>query len=273
MAHCLPQEILWTPAIVRGKYGAPDLPCSENRISLPAVLKITTACGTLQRVHLVNNYYNPLTEPEFGRRYCIATANGLAQLPSNIQSLHFCWISPSNFDVPETRSPSSMPNGDPLCVALHKISLQLYHLHIEDMAVFPELFGKGCVAAHWPHLEILRVGCIGVLSPSGGVSRYADGSSSEETLTERYIDDVYTSLGHAAQSMPKLKRVSLELTIIGQELELMFRNNQCTLHVRVDKHYKPSPRFLKAWKVPGGELQPCKGRGWQQAMYMSWPPS
>jgi hypothetical protein len=74
--------------------------------------------------------------------------------------------------------------------------------------------------------------------------RYADGSSSEETLTERYIDDLYTSLGHAAQRMPKLKLISLELTIIGQELELLFRNNQWTLYFCVDKHYKPSPRFL-----------------------------
>jgi hypothetical protein len=166
-----------------------------------------------------------------------------------------------------------MSEVDSLCVALHEVSMQLQHLRIEDMAVFPELFSEGFIAAHCSHLETLCLDRIDVLSPLGGISRYANVSTLDERLTERYIDDLYTSLGHAAQSMPNLKRASLELTIFGQELEVLFRDNQWIMHVRVDKHYKPSSRFLEAWKVPGGELQLCNGRGWQQAIYTSWPPS
>jgi hypothetical protein len=141
------------------------------------------------------------------------------------------------------------------------------------MAVFPELlWPEGIIAAHWPHLETLRLDRIDDVSPSGGISRYADGSDSDEILTERYIDDLYTSLGHAAQRMPNLKRANIGLAVLGHELKVLFRDNQWILRVPVDKHYKPSRRFLLAWKVPGENLQPCKGRGWQQATYTSWPP-
>jgi hypothetical protein len=265
-------EIL-TPAMIVGRYGAPDLPCPEDRISLPAVLKIASACGTLRNINLDNHYNNPSTEPEMGLRYQIATAHGLDQLPSSIRNLKFRWISPSEFEIPDTRSCSTMPKRDAMCVALHKVSMQLEHLCIEDTTVFPELFGEGSIAAYWPHLETLRLDRIDILSPLGGISRYADGSTSDEILTEHYIDDLYTSLGYAAQSMPNLKRARLRLTLIGQDLEVLFRDNQWIMRVRVYKHYKPSPQFLEAWKVPGGELQPCSGRGWQQAIYTSWPPS
>jgi hypothetical protein len=258
--------------MILGKHSGPDLPCSEDRISLPAVLKIASACGILRNISLDNHYNNPSTEPEMGLRYQIATAHGLARLPSSIRSLNFCWISPSEFEIPDTRSCSPMSEVDPLCVALHKVSMQLQHLHIEDMAVFPELFDGGSTA-HWPYLETLRLDRIDDISPSSGVSRYADGSSSEETLTERYVDDLYTSLGHAAQSMPNLKRVNISLAVLGHELKVLFRDSQWILRVRVNKDYKPSPRFLQAWKVPGERLQPCRGRGWQQAIYTSWPPS
>jgi hypothetical protein len=262
-----------TPAKIPGEHGAPDLPCSENKISLPAILRIASACGNLQTIKLTDKYENPPTEPEMGLRYQLATVNGLAQLPSSIRSLNFCWSPPLGFDIPETRSPNPNSELDPLCVALHKVSMQLQHLQIEDMAVFPELFYPEGSTAHWPNLETLRLDRIDDISPSGGVSRYADGSSSEETLTERYIDDLYTSLGHAAQSMPNLKRVNISLAVLGHELKVLFRDGQWILRVRVNKDYRPSPRFLQAWKVPGEGLQPCKGRGWQQATYTSWPPS
>jgi hypothetical protein len=265
---------LWTPAMVLGEHDTPDLPCSEDKISLPAILKIASACSTLQRIQLNDNCDIPSTEPEMGLKYRIATANGLAELPSGVRGIDFCWSWPSNFDIPETRSLSPSLKPDPLCVALHKVSMQLQHLHIEDMAVFPELFcPEGFIAAHWPHLETLRLDRIDGVSPSGGISRYADGSSSDEILTECYIDDLYTSLGHAAQRMPKLKRAHIGLAVLGHELKMLFRDNQWILRVRVDKHYKPSRRFLLAWKVPGEELQQCKGRGWQQATYTSWPPA
>jgi hypothetical protein len=123
---------LLTYAMVFSKHGGPDLPCSEDRISLPAVLKIASACGTLQEITLENHYNNPSTEPEMGLRYQTATAHGLAPLPSSIRSLNFCWISPSEFEIPDTRSCSPMSKRDAICVALHKFlcSQSIYALKI-----------------------------------------------------------------------------------------------------------------------------------------------
>lgn len=170
------------------------------------------------------------------------------------------------------RSPNESTEQDLLCVALHQVSLQLQTLIIVDMAVFPELFCPDGVEAHWLHLETLKLEQIADVSPYGAVSRYGDGCSSEETLVERYVDDLYTSLGYAVQGMPRLKNIYLEFCMIGHELKVIFRDGQWILRVRVNKHYTPTSRFLKAWRVPGGCLQPCKGRGWQQAFYTAWPP-
>jgi hypothetical protein len=97
--------------MVLGEHGAPDLPCSENKISLPAMLKIASACSTLQRIQLNDNCDIPPAESEMGLQYHIATANGLAELPSSVRSIDFCWSWPSNFDIPKTRSlsPSLKP--------------------------------------------------------------------------------------------------------------------------------------------------------------------
>lgn len=71
------------------------------------------------------------------------------------------------------------------------------------------------------HLETLKLERIDHLSPSSGVSRYANGSSAEEVLVERYVDDLYASLGYAAQGMPRLKNLNLEFGSIAHELKVL----------------------------------------------------
>ncbi|KEQ65020.1 uncharacterized protein M437DRAFT_63680 [Aureobasidium melanogenum CBS 110374] len=267
-------EIL-TPAMIPGQHTIPDRPCLENRISLPAKLKILSSCGDVLKIQLTDTYNTPSTEPEMLQNNTLATANALSQLPSSIRSFEFCWGSRYSFEIPDVRPPKKDTGPHTLCIALHKVSLQLQHLEIMDMAVFPELFCpdglQGSFRTFWPHLETLRLARTDDFSPSGSLSRYGDGHSSDETLVERYIDDLYSSLGYAAQRMPRLQNLNLEFGSIAHELKILFRDGQRILRVRVNRHYTPSSRFLEAWRVPGGCLQPCKGRGWQQASYKTWP--
>ncbi|KAH0140915.1 hypothetical protein KCU67_g14699, partial [Aureobasidium melanogenum] len=119
--------------------------------------------------------------------------------------------------------------------------------------------------AHWPYLETLHLKVCG--RSFGYRIRYAKGQSIEQCL-----DDLYTSLGHAAQKMPRLK--SLVLTFDSHnEFELSIKNERWNLMLCVMDNYQPSPGFLKAWKAPGGSLQPCINRYWREATFSFWPPS
>lgn len=91
-------------------------------------------------------------------------------------------------------------------------------------------------------------------------------------IRERYLDRLYTSLGHAAQKMPSLQSVVLTHSSLDYELELSVKNKRWNLTLCVMDTYQPSPEFLAAWKVPGGSLQPCINKYWLQATYPSWPP-
>lgn len=73
--------------------------------------------------------------------------------------------------------------------------------------------------------------------------------------------------------MPRLKKIILTFACLVHELRLTLKNERRLLRVSVLHDYKPSPEVLEAWKVPGGSLQPCKNRSWQEAVYSSWPPS
>ncbi|CAD0091883.1 unnamed protein product [Aureobasidium mustum] len=240
------------------------------------MLRIASACVALQKIKVDGACDIPCEESDLRLDMRIATAAGLSELPKSIRSLELSWSSPGSYEIPEVRSLNESTEQDLLCIALHKVSLQLQDLVIFDMAVFPELFCPdglpGSAEVYWPNLETLDLDQIDDVSPSGALSRYGDGSSSEEVLIKHYIDDLYTSLGYATQRMPRLKNAKVELRSIDHELKVLFRNGQWILRVRVNKHYTPSSRFLEAWRVPGGCLQPCKGRGWQQASYTTWPP-
>ncbi|KEQ68490.1 hypothetical protein M436DRAFT_19969, partial [Aureobasidium namibiae CBS 147.97] len=146
-----------TPAMIPGEYGILDRPCAENQISLPAVFKILSACGAVQEVRLDATSFIPSTEPEMLQEYRMRIVNGLFQLPSSIRSLNFCWSPTFQSEVSETRPLDGSTEPDSLCIALHKISTRLQHLHIEDVAVFPELFcphgPPRSSGAYWPHLE------------------------------------------------------------------------------------------------------------------------
>ncbi|KAI5241143.1 hypothetical protein E4T47_08735 [Aureobasidium subglaciale] len=267
---------LVTPAMMHWEDdSAPQLPCFENKISLPACLAIASACGALKDIRLSGGDDIPSTEPDMRSIRRTAAAEGFSQLPQTVRDVTLCWSSPLDDEIPEPRNLNESAEQDLLCVTLHKVSMQLQHLRIENLEVFPELFCTSGVSdeAHWPYLETLRLDQVSADALFGGVARYADGATPEDALTKQYIDDLYTSLGHAAQKMPCLKSVVLNFASLGHELRLLLKDERRILRIYLMKDYRPSSEVLKAWKVPGGSLQPCRSRFWQEATYSSWPPS
>jgi hypothetical protein len=163
--------------------------------------------------------------------------------------------------------------------------MQLKTLHIKSEAIFPELFSlqatEGLADINWPRLEVLHLAEIDCDSRLFGVlERYADGYSTDEALSDRYIEDVYTSLGYAAEKMPKLKHVFVE---IGEStLSLDFHDGRWILSIMVHEHttYKPSLNVFEAWKVNSEKLQfrtginahGCDNARFWEATFTSWPP-
>jgi hypothetical protein len=173
---------------------------SENKISVPAVLKIAAACGALQNLQLDACYETPSTEPAMRRNARDTTATSLSQLPPSVQSLHYTGDLMKEAEGPdETKLPDlRFCKQDMLCTALHRISTQLTSLHIDGEVVFPEIFcpsdgPQGLLQTHWPYLETLHVENIDESSAFSALARYADGSASDEVLLDRYMDDPVTT--------------------------------------------------------------------------------
>jgi hypothetical protein len=263
---------------------------SENSVSLPAVLRIASACGSLRRMKLdgtlqrVHIYGVPYTTPEIWNRERDATAAALTLLPRTIQHIEFLgnemWID----YLESTGRNLSHHKQDSLSTALRDISSQLKTLHIKDEVVFPELFSleapEGLLDIHWPQLEVLHLTeiqcCWTLFCPS---HRYADRFSFENTPCKRYIEDMYTRFGYAAQRMPRLKDAIVEVR--DSTLRLGFRDSQWMISFKVrDKvTYGPSLRVLEAWKLARGDLNFRTGLdedgcdvGYWEATYTSWPP-
>jgi hypothetical protein len=261
---------------------------SENSVSLPAILRIASACGALQRMKLDStlqriddNYGVPYTTSEMWVQERDAIATALIRLPPTIQHLEL--LGDLIFaDYLATRDTNpDFHREDPLSAAFRDVSRQLKALHIKREAIFPELFSLGPANSHWPQLEVIHLAEIYCSSKLFGVlERYADGSSTDEALGDRYIEDMYTSLGHAVQKMPKLKHVFVEIE--GSTLSLDFRDGRWTLSIMVYEHttYKPSSSVFEAWKVSRENLQSRTGinvEGYDDAKfweytYTSWPP-
>jgi hypothetical protein len=248
---------------------------SENQMSVPAILKIATACGTLQTLVLNAEYGIPYTEPVLRKNARDATVAALSQLPPSLQSIRY--IGDSLYELEGPGYPTLTDKQDTLCTAFHTISTRLRSLHVDNEAVFPELFcpdgSQGLLRTHWPYLETLRLKNIDIISLSGGISRYTDGSFSYDTTVEIYMDDLYTKAGYAAQRMPRLNDLliqsthdhELAFTYYKGKWSLQILNRNCDTHV-------PSSRVLEAWKVPGGQLKRCPRAHTQGAIYTSWPP-
>ncbi|KAI5202553.1 hypothetical protein E4T39_04661 [Aureobasidium subglaciale] len=256
---------LETPAFMQ--WDDHSTPCSENDISLPACLEIASACSALENIRLDGGDIIPLTEPDMHSTMRIATAKGFSRLPQSVRYVALCWSSSLQDEIPEPRDPNESAEQDLLCATLHKVSMQLRYLRIEGLEVFPELFCPDGVSieAHWPYLETLCLDRVSADALFGGVARYADGATPEDALTEQYINDLYTSLGHAAQKMPCLRSVVPNFASLGHELKLFLKDERWVLRIYLMKDYRPSFGVLEAWKVPGESLQPCKNRHWQEA--------
>jgi hypothetical protein len=265
---------------------------SENSVSLPAVLRIASACGALQRIKLDgtlqradDNYGVPYTTPGMWTRERDAIAAALVQLPSTIRHIEFLGdLIYADYLSTRVTNPS-FHRQDPLSIALRDISMQLKTLHIESEAIFPELFSlkvsEGLADIDWPRLEVLHLAEIHCDSRLFGVlERYADGYSTDEALGDRYIEDMYTSLGYVAQKMPKLKHVFVKIE--ESTLSLDLRDGRWILSIMVHEYttYKPSLSVFEAWKVDSENLQFRTGinadgydnaRFWETT-FTSWPP-
>jgi hypothetical protein len=253
----------------------------ENKVSVPAVLKVAAACGALKTLELNAAYEFPSTEPLLRRNARDTTAAALSHIPPSVQSVHYTGDLMREAEGPdETRSPDmAFRKQDMLCTALHKISRQLKSLHIDGEVVFPELFcpfdegPQGLLQTHWPYLETLHVENIDESSAFSALARYADGSALDETLLDRYVDDLYATAGYAAQKMPRLKDLVVRF-MYGHELSFGYEQGDWSLEIlkRSCDTYVPSARVLEAWKVPGRQLEICPGSHSLVATYTSWPP-
>jgi hypothetical protein len=248
---------LLSPSTLWVESSAMDLDVYENDICLPARLSIASACNVLKTIDLAVGEETPVTEQSMRITRRIAAAEGYAQLPRTINDMTLDGSLYSQLEIN----------------ALQTISTQLRHLHSESPGIYQEIIcpnGPRIPSqTHWPYLETLHFKnqcCIE--GPFGGVENRA-----EAPLIERYLNEYYTSLGHAVQKMPRLKSVILTFEYLDHELELLIKDNRRTLKVFVKDNYQPSSEVLAAWKVPGGSLQPCVDENWQQATYLSWPPS
>ncbi|KAI4853297.1 hypothetical protein E4T44_00923 [Aureobasidium sp. EXF-8845] len=250
----------------------------ENRISVPVVLKIAASCGALQTLKLDAQYGTPSSEPTMQRNNRDATAAALSHLPPRLQSVSYIGDCLDEFEGPDHTRLVAFSKQDMLCTALHEISKWLRSLHIDNEVVFPELFcppdgSQGLLQSHWPYLEILRLEHIDESSTPSALDGYADGTASDETLLERYMEDLYTNAGHAAQRMPRLNDLLVRFKH-GHELSFGYYKGEWSLDLmkrRCDT-YMPSSRLLEAWKVPGGQLEYYPGSCTLGAIYTSWPP-
>jgi hypothetical protein len=256
---------LITPSTIWYESSAMDMPAYENKISLPARLSIASACSVLEDIRLDRGVDTPDTEPNMYDIRRTAAAEGFSQLPRTIKDMTLCWSSPWWYEVAAFRQSKGS--------TLHKFSMQLRHLRLESLEVYPELFCpdglRSPIEAHWPYLETLHLkNQYPEHGPFDGVDHWA-----KAPLIELYLNGLYMSLGRAAQRMPRLKSVVLNFAYMDHKLELSIKNGSWNLAFCVTANYQPSSEVLKAWKVPGGSLQPCLEKNWQEATYSSWPPS
>ncbi|KAH0284506.1 hypothetical protein M436DRAFT_81394 [Aureobasidium namibiae CBS 147.97] len=268
---------LLTGETVWSELWASDEDVWENKISLPACLRIASACGALKEIYFDGGDGEPLAGPNMRLARRTAAAKEMSRLPRTVKDVYLFWNSPSKVGIADVRRPNESASQDLFCATLHKFSMQLQHLRTSEMEIFPELF---CpvglelpIEAHWPYLETLHLDRVCAYGPFSDVARHADGTPKEDPLAERYVNDLYTSLGHAVQKMPRLKSMKLSFGSLAHGLDLWFKNEQWNLTLCVFSKSQPSPEFTKAWKVPGGSLQPYTFLNTQKATYSSWPPS
>ena len=182
------QEDVFTPAKIPCEWSRLGYnPCFENNISVPAVLKMASACGALQKFKLDFAGHNHGNEPIRTREYRNAIADGLSSLPASVRSLEFCGNPPGSYEIPDSRFPDEgFRRQDRLCKSLCKTSTQLQHLQIECLEVFPELFcpttPDRSIEAHWPYLETIVLQSIEDQCPLSAITRYADGHATDEAL-------------------------------------------------------------------------------------------
>lgn len=145
---------LETPETMWYESCALDVPCDENKISLPACLSIASACSALENVRLDLEDDIPSDEVNMRAIRRTAAAKGFHQLPRTIKDMTLCCSSVSWFKIDEFRRPNASPEQDPSGAALQDFSMQLQHLHLESLEIFAELFCSNRlglpIEAHWP---------------------------------------------------------------------------------------------------------------------------
>ncbi|THZ97997.1 hypothetical protein D6C82_06054 [Aureobasidium pullulans] len=250
---------LLSPETIWVETWALDMPCDENEISLPARLSIASACSALENIRLDLVDEIPSSEPNLRSTWRTGAGQEFSQLPRTIKDM--------------TLYRNNSGRLDESAKQLQMFSMQLRHLRIESLEIFRGLFcpdGLGLpIEAHWPYLETLHLKDQYYVTPPF----HGELQPAYDLIRERYLNNLYTNLGHAAQKMPCLKSVILTFRNLDHELELSIKNKRYNLTLCVMDNHQPSFDFLEAWKVPGGSLQPCINKFWRETTYPSWPPS
>jgi hypothetical protein len=264
----------------------------ENGVSLPAVIHIASACSALQKISLDGQQTISYSSPGLRRKIWDGNAAALTRLPPTVQHVKFIGTQPFqsyNFRGADHFQAENRLNT--LCTALRGISTRLTSLHITEEAIFSELFCLNAIPGqmgdmYWPHLEVLHLGTTRMSLAFKHMDRYADCSGKNGTPYTHYIDDLFESVGHAAQRMPRLKDAIVDLSCYHIEpypenSTLCFRDRKWMVSSvpRMGCTYEPSLRVLEAWKI-GGDLQSRTGQDeegrdamYWEATYTSWPPA
>jgi hypothetical protein len=268
-------------------------PFSENGILVPAVVQIASACGTLRKIKLDGEYETSYLSHVERMHVRDATAAALTQLPLSIQHVEFIGDWPGHswgYDGP-LKDPT-FHRLDTLSMAFRNVSTRLTSLHIKEEAIFPELLcldgTPGLMGdIHWPHLETLHLEAASSFAAFESMERYKNGGT-HLTRHERYIEDLFESLGYATQRMPRLKNAFVKSQAYyhsyPDNLTLSFQGGKWMFSIMADEccTYEPSSRVLQAWKVSRENLQLRSGRAeglapegypvkYWEATYTSWP--
>ncbi|KAF2169629.1 hypothetical protein M409DRAFT_20043 [Zasmidium cellare ATCC 36951] len=280
----------------------------QNMISLPAQVRILSACGdcdALVEANLFGSYYmgNQISLLTQKRN---DTAKVLHLLPKRIQTLHLEWcdeISPHVFEQRTQPQYQLAVRSDALSRALHSVSMQLCELYIVQLDMTSDFFrlskDEHQSTVLWPHLETLRLTFNPTATPTGqpliyeywpdgedggampltswqqpGPKRleYVENGDSSFSIVPGFFDDLYASAGYAAQKMPKITSLLLSWEEGDtQDLELKCRGNKWVLELYSFYGYSPCQEVLDAWQIPEGKMK--KRLRVLETEFDSWPPS
>jgi len=161
-----------------------------------------------------------------------------------------------------------------LCISLRNLS-HLRILKITKICLSPSLFrphlDEHSSPPSWPSLEEIDVKFLPIASNGRWLFERVEFSPRNGTPPSHpdvspwfrriywkvknaaLLDSLYVAAGTAAQQMPRLKRMRLELAQWAGHHTFTFSDFPSTLRLETDPSYTLDPAVIDAWKVRGGQ--------------------